>query len=168
MQLLGEVFVFVFVFVVIEITALFAPHQLPAIGFALAVFLFLYSKLDRIEMALSEERRAQYQRFQERRREVLWVTVGLTVALCGAIYILHVYEFIAPVPPPGESPRLASPPRERRWETVRPVEVKPIETPVPIHDPVVPSPDLPPPSETPDPVLPPEPPPGVPETDPPR
>lgn len=110
MQLLGEVLAFVFVFVVLEITALFAPHQLPLVGFTLAIFLFLYSKLDKLEMALSEERRAQYQRFQERRREVVGATVLLTFILCGAIYVLHVYEVIVPVPHPGEGPRMATEP----------------------------------------------------------
>lgn len=149
MQLLGEVLAFVFVFVVLEIVALFAPHQLPMVGFALAIFLFLYSKLDKIEMALSEERRAQYQRFQERRREVVAATVFLTFVLCSAIYILHVYEVIVPVPHPGEAPRMATepwggtrgrgpapppvapPPPENETPVVPPVDAAPPPTPVP-------------------------------------
>lgn len=148
MQMLAEVLAFVFVFVVLEVTALFAPHQLPMVGFALAVFLFLYSKLDRIEIALSEERRAQYQRFQERRREVIGATLLLTFVLCSVIYLLHLYGVIAPVPAPGEGVRLAS----ESWGGKRSrgpaagVSPSPVSAPAPPSS-VTPSGPLPPPPE---------------------
>ena len=84
-----DLLVFAFFFVTLELIYLYDPAKFVIIAPLMVFLLVLFHKLDKIEYALSEQKRNAVRAFQEKQKTVAGVALIGTLIMCGLVYVLY-------------------------------------------------------------------------------